>query len=525
MAEIIVRHVGSVIGSDSDLGKRLSLNAIRSLPAFQELDDTTTAVLVKIMTPEFMIQGLDSIEGFFRQIPTPEDHNECKNYTKLARLYRMPAEVLAARSRLRHDIFQSSDPDASRIVEIVVKSINKMRTTGMVEAKPWENEAFADMEAGLAQLALCHKPEETGNSHKHKFLTYLRWVVQGRKESDTPFAAQTNSEDTTVRSRAHGSLDKLSDGCISGNCANCGSHNAAHQCKLCLITSNDHESEHIVSATTYCNESCQNAHFEAHKSACKEARKLARSAALLMDAFYQYLRAADSLTACSGITCEQGIIVKHFTAMSKTATSSLRHLAGSQSVADAAMTGLKCGDVHLWARPILELLIRPCCATVEIVNHIVKNAETAVAHDLRSGSLRHITYNTLRPHSVARLTLPSGSRYVLDPSAAQFGWEESLAPWDEYARRRIHQIDDIAILQPHGEAQGRIIDPKEVAPEFQGYTSAKEHVAAELVKILRARKGGIRALLKLSDGQFEKAKRDLVSTMEEFLLGFAKEFK
>lgn len=141
-----------------------------------------------------------------------------------------------------------------------------------------------------------------------------------------------------------------------------------------------------------------------------------------------------------------------------------------------------------------------------------------MAHDFRSGFLRHINYNTLRPHTVARLTLTSGFRYVLDPSAAQFGREECLAPWDEYARRRIHHLDEVV-----DDTQGHANDLAEASS--QGYGLAKKHVTEELVNVLRARKGGLRALLKLSGGRFEKAKTDLVNTMEESLVKLEKTSK
>ncbi|KAG6360357.1 hypothetical protein INS49_011415 [Diaporthe citri] len=54
--------------------------------------------------------------------------------------------------------------------------------------------------------------------------------------------------------------------------------------------------------------------------------------------------------------------------------------------------------------------------------------------------------------------------------------------------------------------------PPEFHPDVFG---AKQRAAAELIKAVRARKGGLRAILKLSDGQFEEAKKDLAKTMEQ----------
>lgn len=153
-----------------------------------------------------------------------------------------------------------------------------------------------------------------------------------------------------------------------------------------------------------------------------------------------------------------------------------------------------------------DLTLTASCVSVGIISHSVKNAEVAL-DDFR--------YNTLGPHGVLRLTLPLGVQYVFDPSAAQFGWKEYLAPWDEYARRRIHLIEQAAMLETLVDTlvrEAAITKP----PGFPSISlRAKEGAAAELVNVLRARKGGRRAMLKLSDSQFEEAKKDLVKAMEE----------
>lgn len=53
-------------------------------------------------------------------------------------------------------------------------------------------------------------------------------------------------------------------------------------------------------------------------------------------------------------------------------------------------------------------------------------------------------------HLVFRLTLPSGLSFAFDPTGAQNGWQEYLAPWDAYARHRIHFIKNIRTLDAWG---------------------------------------------------------------------------
>ena len=152
-------------------------------------------------------------------------------------------------------------------------------------------------------------------------------------------------------------LARLAGGYVSGNCASYGSQDAAHKSKLCLVTLDDHNSEHTVAATNHCNESCLNSHLEAHKATGKEIRKLDRSSALFMKAFHQDLQVANWTVPVSAITLEKGIVTKLYVPTLST-TGSLRHLADSQWQEDAPMSGFACGDILYWAKPIFEFLVK-----------------------------------------------------------------------------------------------------------------------------------------------------------------------
>lgn len=80
------------------------------------------------------------------------------------------------------------------------------------------------------------------------------------------------------------------------------------------------------------------------------------------------------------------------------------------------------------------------CALVEAVRFQPKNAHKTV----------HISYpfdyhdfKFMYFHLVFRLTLPSGLKFAFDPTGAQNGWQEALAPWDAYEENRVHFIMDI----------------------------------------------------------------------------------
>lgn len=59
--------------------------------------------------------------------------------------------------------------------------------------------------------------------------------------------------------------------------------------------------------------------------------------------------------------------------------------------------------------------------------------------------------NMSMAHTVARLTTASGHQLAFDPTAAQFGWLEKLAPWERYKRRRIDVEYSSAVFEPLGK--------------------------------------------------------------------------
>lgn len=117
---------------------------------------------------------------------------------------------------------------------------------------------------------------------------------------------------------------------------------------------------------------------------------------------------------------------------------------------------------------------------------------------------------------VARLTLPSGSQYAFDPTAAQFGWRELLKPWDEYFGRRVHHIYQITVLESFNSIKQLATGESSMSPDSSmSPLRVKQDATTELIKVFRNRKGGLRAILKLSESQFKEAMRNLTNAMEE----------
>lgn len=156
------------------------------------------------------------------------------------------------------------------------------------------------------------------------------------------------------------------------------------------------------------------------------------------------------------------------------------------------------------------------CALVEAVKFQPKNAHKTV----------HISYSEnnhdfkfLYSHLVFRLTLTSGLKFAFDPTGAQNGWQETLAPWAEYERDRVQFITGI-----------RTIDELDLRVNFDNLKQGKhkEVALAFLASLegcpgLKLDEGGWEKLLhKLPDTHFETARESLVKAFRKKLMSYRK---
>lgn len=135
-------------------------------------------------------------------------------------------------------------------------------------------------------------------------------------------------------------------------------------------------------------------------------------------------------------------------------------------------------------------------------------------------------------HLVFRLTLPSGLRFAFDPTGAQNGWQEYLAPWDAYEKHRIHFFKNIRTLDAWGPEQRMselnreslstgeyLVEMK----ESQRFRLAFMTVVVEGCLRLKLPGRGMEELLhRLPDDRFEAARQSLVKTAVEKLRSYAK---
>lgn len=143
------------------------------------------------------------------------------------------------------------------------------------------------------------------------------------------------------------------------------------------------------------------------------------------------------------------------------------------------------------------------CNSIEFFEFVPKNAETTVFY----GPLTNMSPH----HMVSQLTTASGLKFAFDPTAAQFGWKENLAPWDIYEHRRI----DFTV--PVETAGSRSVSGPSTLMNTEALHQVtvgdwREYCVAQEMKDMTVRflgKGGPSGVLALPESEFVKRLQEL----------------
>lgn len=149
------------------------------------------------------------------------------------------------------------------------------------------------------------------------------------------------------------------------------------------------------------------------------------------------------------------------------------------------------------------LWITGTCDLITFIDFVPKNAHTPLEVE-RDESFR---FNMSALHTVALLTTRSGRNFILDPTAAQFGWKEYLAPWETYDPCRIEFLQLSEVRKVHGRPRTpteHTLRPRSEAGR-KNWTS--KVVAENILEIAEAtfmEKGGLDRILQLPRVKFEE---------------------
>jgi hypothetical protein len=160
-------------------------------------------------------------------------------------------------------------------------------------------------------------------------------------------------------------------------------------------------------------------------------------------------------------------------------------------------------------------------AKIEEVKFSMKNAERPV----RLKKALFDTYNSFVCHEVMAVTLPSGISVVLDPTAAQLGWKEHVAPWDWYRKHRVHHVDQREPVPPIpvGTWCVKAALPPLPADVGLGQSLLLETIVLSLLPQIQTRSGGVKGFLRLKGGEFEVARTAVVDAAKRGVSMLAEE--
>ncbi|KAG8162213.1 hypothetical protein KVR01_007978 [Diaporthe batatas] len=167
----------------------------------------------------------------------------------------------------------------------------------------------------------------------------------------------------------------------------------------------------------------------------------------------------------------------------------------------AALHNSACCVVTSWGSPLVELFFRQYCASIDVLQFLIRNAATTLECNTMT-----LQFNMQATHTVLVLTTAMGHKFVLDSSGRQFGWVETLSSSEEYKRFRIDHETDFEPYMPPARPEKRVRDTMIPCrePEWTDWweRSIVEDIE-ELTKTHLDTNGGIGCILKLPASRFD----------------------
>lgn len=110
-------------------------------------------------------------------------------------------------------------------------------------------------------------------------------------------------------------------------------------------------------------------------------------------------------------------------------------------------------------------------------------------------------------HTVAVLRTNSGLQFILDPTAAQYGWKENIAPREIYTRYRINrELINTVCLAPSspGPRTEHTLRPKDESELVNWKHKCVAEDTVDLAEDHFSANGGLQGVLQLPQDQFEE---------------------
>lgn len=370
---------------------------------------------------------------FFYHHPTAEEMQNVADYGSEQEMLRRCSYAMMVFNVVRRAGLASADPDLESLVH--VSNAVEQATGNNGRAGPFVN--------AMCRLALkSNRANATtpASTKKENVLDYYLRLVHGAKDEGSD-------------AQSHKFLPSSLTGC--GTCSNCGEAGVRTRCSGCQIV----EGNNIVSGTFYCGRQCQVAHRKEHKASCNQVRALRRASSMFTELYLDFLRNTWS-NPIDSVDEEHGLTVIRMTFSERRAYLGLpmlwqfpESLASSEEQALAVLANSQCRDVLTVTRMLFEVVVRreltqprhfdrgpllmiiplAACASVEEVIIHTKNMPLSCRFTWPGG---RYDFSCPKRHHPLRITLRCGKQFAFDPTAFQYGWRETLAPWSAYTAHR-----------------------------------------------------------------------------------------
>ncbi|KAI3328856.1 hypothetical protein HD806DRAFT_530265 [Xylariaceae sp. AK1471] len=338
----------------------------------------------------------------------------------------------------------------------------------------------------LAHYATQRPVQRKDKSQKARQFKYYRWIAHGKKDETYPFA--------TGKLEGPGSVTKIAALVGSTSCAACNKKAVNYRCPSC----NFQDNVYVVEKTTYCNKDCLKDHHETHKPVCEGRKSIYRAASLLSSIFntiakntytYPLSKVFDNdgilYPICDGWE-RAGMTGRPIFWPFPRKTALPNNLAKSvvEDMRHALLVWGQSEEIRYSLHELVEYLFGPICKSIKRIYLVPKNVKRPICEV--SGEKAY--NNCLFQHTVLRVKLKSGESYAIDLTAAQFGWTETLAPWNTWASLRC-----LCETETETEPTAR---PEKISTDKEGMVKSEQQKTrvlfiSSLIKSLKAMAQGL----------------------------------
>ena len=157
------------------------------------------------------------------------------------------------------------------------------------------------------------------------------------------------------------------------------------------------------------------------------------------------------------------------------------------------------------------------CTDVDEVNHHKRNTQRRIMLGYNTGQIDATDY----AHSIIRVTMKTGEKYVIDLTGAQYGWYETIIPWHTYEKNRVQPIREVQrfgytrkFCEERAAKSGGLAKWNHDADK--SFTKALN----DIVEGWQAGNMSLSAMLKLPEAELEKKRTSFLETVKEGMQRF-----